>query len=166
MIQSWITNYSAFPNTTQRCNHGEIFGATSAMVGQNLPPGWNRVTISEHLGVTVVTVVEPKFSDTLTLFQPWGGRFCPPLQRLHQNFSCGYISAVYVQIIENVCWVVIQFWHFISKKLKKWGINSPCHKQNLNMTYLMVKTVYILWFSWNSIINWFLQLALAQVSLH
>ena len=35
---------------TQRCNHGGIFGATSAMLGQNLPPpGWNRVMVSENL---------------------------------------------------------------------------------------------------------------------
>ena len=38
----------------QRCNHWEIYGATSAMVGQNLPPppGWNRVKASENLGGT------------------------------------------------------------------------------------------------------------------
>ena len=46
----------------QRCNSGEIFGATSAMLGQNLPPlppGWNRVKISENLGATGVTLVSP-----------------------------------------------------------------------------------------------------------
>ena len=36
------------PVQFQRCNHGEIFGATSAMVGQKLPPGWNRVKASEN----------------------------------------------------------------------------------------------------------------------
>ena len=44
----------------QRRNHGEIYGATSAMVGQNLPPpGWNRVKASENLGVTAVAPVAP-----------------------------------------------------------------------------------------------------------
>ena len=44
----------------QTCNHGEIFGATSAMVGQNLsPPGWNRITVSENLGATAVAPVAP-----------------------------------------------------------------------------------------------------------
>ena len=44
----------------QRCNHGDIFGATSAMVGQNLPPlGWNRVKVSENLGATAVAPVAP-----------------------------------------------------------------------------------------------------------
>ena len=39
----------------QRCNHEEIFGATSAMVGQILPPpppSWNRVKESGNLGAT------------------------------------------------------------------------------------------------------------------
>ena len=57
----------------QRCNHGEIFGATSVMVGQNLPPPppvWNSVKLSENLGATAVAVVAPavtslpvKFTD-------------------------------------------------------------------------------------------------------
>ena len=48
----------------QKCNHREILGATSAMVGQNLlPPGWNRVNlmvkVSENLGATAVAPVAP-----------------------------------------------------------------------------------------------------------
>jgi hypothetical protein len=42
-------------------------------------------------GATGAIAVAPKFSDTLTLFQPGGGRFCPPLARSHLNFSCGYV---------------------------------------------------------------------------
>ena len=49
---------------SQRCNHGEIFGATSAMVGQNLPPpGWNRVKVSENSPVTPAVFVPPKDSN-------------------------------------------------------------------------------------------------------
>ena len=39
-----------------------MFGATSAMLGQNLTPlqrGWNRVKVSEDLGVTGVALVAP-----------------------------------------------------------------------------------------------------------
>ena len=32
-------------------------------------------------GATGATVVTPNFWDTLTLLQPGGGKFCPPLQR-------------------------------------------------------------------------------------
>jgi hypothetical protein len=35
--------------------------------------------------------VAPKFSDTLTLSQPGGGRFCPPLQRSNLNFPRDYV---------------------------------------------------------------------------
>ena len=48
--------------TMQRCNHREIFDATSAMLGQNLPsapPGWNRVKVSENLGATANAPVAP-----------------------------------------------------------------------------------------------------------
>ena len=40
---------------------------------------------------TGATAVAPKFSDTLTLFQPGGGRFCPPLARSHLDFPRGYV---------------------------------------------------------------------------
>ena len=47
----------------QRCNHWEIFGATSAMQwwGRINPPGWNRVKVSENLGATAVTPVVLKY---------------------------------------------------------------------------------------------------------
>ena len=44
-------------------------------------------------GTTGLTMVAPKFSVTFTLFQPEGTDSAPPLQRLHQNFPRGYISA-------------------------------------------------------------------------
>ena len=37
-------------------------------------------------GATGATAVALKFSDALTLFQPWGGRFCPTSQRSQKNF--------------------------------------------------------------------------------
>ena len=38
--------------------NGKHFGATYAMLGQNLPPpGWNRVKVSENLGATAVALV-------------------------------------------------------------------------------------------------------------
>ena len=45
----------------QRCKRGEIFGVTSAMLGQNMPltPDWNRVKVSANLGVTAVAPVAP-----------------------------------------------------------------------------------------------------------
>ena len=44
----------------QRCNLGEIFGATSAMLGRICPPpGWNRIKVSENLCATAVTPVFP-----------------------------------------------------------------------------------------------------------
>ena len=47
-------------------------------------------------GATGVTVVAPKFSDTLTLSQPGGGgRFCPPSQRSHLNFPHSYVPVTY-----------------------------------------------------------------------
>ena len=37
----------------QRCNRGEIFGATYSMLGaESAPPGRNRVKVSENLGAT------------------------------------------------------------------------------------------------------------------
>ena len=47
---------------------------------------------------TGATAVAPKFSDTLTLFQPGGGRFCPPLARSHLNLPCGYVPDTYVLV--------------------------------------------------------------------
>ena len=45
-------------------------------------------------GPTGASVVAPKFSDTLTLFHQRGwADSAPPLQRLHQKFPHGYISA-------------------------------------------------------------------------
>ena len=44
-----------------------------------------------NCGRTYATAVAPRFSDTLTLFQPGGGRFCPPLAGLHLNFRRGYV---------------------------------------------------------------------------
>ena len=41
--------------------------------------------------VTGAFVVAPKFSDTLTLSQPQGGRFCPPSQRSQLSFPHGYV---------------------------------------------------------------------------
>ena len=40
-------------------NHGKNFGSTSAMVGRICPPGWDRVKVSENLGVTAVAPVAP-----------------------------------------------------------------------------------------------------------
>ena len=46
--------------TVQRCNRGEIFGATHSMLGaESAPPGWNRVKVSENLGATAVAPVAP-----------------------------------------------------------------------------------------------------------
>ena len=44
-----------------RCNCGEIFGATSAMLGQNLSPlvGIGLRYVSENLGATAVEPVAP-----------------------------------------------------------------------------------------------------------
>ena len=42
-------------------------------------------------GATGATAVEPKFSDSLTLSQPGGGKFCPPSQRLNLNFPRDYV---------------------------------------------------------------------------
>ena len=39
-----------------------------------------------------MTVVAPKFSDTLTLFQP-GVRFCPYIAEVPPKTPCGYIFA-------------------------------------------------------------------------
>ena len=41
------------------------------MVGQNLPPGWNRVNISENLGVTVVAPVAPMDTSLNSLGIPF-----------------------------------------------------------------------------------------------
>ena len=43
----------------QRCNRGEIFGATSAMLAESVPPGGNRVKVSENLCVTAVAPAAP-----------------------------------------------------------------------------------------------------------
>ena len=48
-------------------------------------------------GATGAIAVAPKFSDSLTLFQPGGTDSAPPLQRLHQKFPLGYISALFVK---------------------------------------------------------------------
>ena len=49
-------------------------------------------------GATGAIAVAPKFSDTLTLFQPGGARFCPPLARSHLNLPCGYVPDTYVLV--------------------------------------------------------------------
>ena len=46
-------------------------------------------------GATGATAVAPKFSDTLTLFQPGGADSAPTSQRSHQKIACDYISAIY-----------------------------------------------------------------------
>ena len=47
-------------HVNQRCNRGEIFGATHSVVGaESAPPGWNRVKVSEILGATAVAPVAP-----------------------------------------------------------------------------------------------------------
>ena len=46
-------------------------------------------------GATGATTVAPKFSDTLTLFQPERADFAPLLQRSHQKFPHGYISGLH-----------------------------------------------------------------------
>ena len=54
-------------------------------------------------GATGATTVAPKFSDTLTLFQPGGGgRFCPPSQRSNVNFPRDYVPAVHV-LLNEIC---------------------------------------------------------------
>ena len=45
-------------------------------------------------GATGATTVAPKFSDTSTLSQPRGGRFCPPLQRSQLKFFSDYVPAM------------------------------------------------------------------------
>ena len=47
------------PCIDRGCNHREIIGAMSAMAGRIAPSGWNRVKISENLGVTAVAPVAP-----------------------------------------------------------------------------------------------------------
>ena len=42
--------------TCLECNHGENLGSTSAMVGRI---DWDRVKVSENLGVTAVAQVAP-----------------------------------------------------------------------------------------------------------
>ena len=51
-------------------------------------------------GATGATMFAPKFLDNLTLFKPGrgGGRFCPPLGKLHQKFSCGYVPGRYLDL--------------------------------------------------------------------
>ena len=44
-------------------NHGENLGSTFAMVGRICPPGWDRVKVSENLGVTAVAPVAPAVSS-------------------------------------------------------------------------------------------------------
>ena len=50
-------------------------------------------------GATGATPVTPKFSDTLTLFHPGGGRFCTQSAWLHLNFPCGYGPGSTFQIL-------------------------------------------------------------------
>ena len=45
-------------------------------------------------GATGATTVAPKFSDTLTLSQPGGDRFCPPSQRSNLNYPHDYVPAL------------------------------------------------------------------------
>ena len=43
-------------------------------------------------GMTGTTAVPPKFSNTLTLFQPWGQILSTIAEVAPQKFPCGYIS--------------------------------------------------------------------------
>ena len=54
-------------------------------------------------GATGATAVAPKFSDTLTLFQPGGADSAPTSQRSHQKIACDYISDMYQKTPEKQC---------------------------------------------------------------
>ena len=51
-----------------------------------LSPAWTK-TSSISPGATGATAVAPKFSDTLTLFHPRGGRFCPTIAEVAPKIS-------------------------------------------------------------------------------
>ena len=53
---------------------------------------WLIATRDVTAGATDATAVAPKFSDTLTLFQPGGTNSAKPSHRLHPKFPRGYIS--------------------------------------------------------------------------
>ena len=59
-------------------------------------------------GATGATPVAPKFSDTLTLSQPGGGRFCPPSQRSNLNFPCDYVPGPNVKYVIDYTATCIQ----------------------------------------------------------
>ena len=71
----------------------------------------NAKTISRDVttGATSATEVAPKFSDNLTLSQPRGGRFCPPLQRSQLKFSCGYVPDIYQLSLDSSIYILIFF---------------------------------------------------------
>ena len=53
-------------------------------------------------GATCGTVVAPKFSNTLTLFQPRGADSAPTWQRLHQNIPSSYISESFLNLFKSL----------------------------------------------------------------
>ena len=50
-------------------------------------------------GATGATAVAPKFSDTLTQFQPGGTDSAQTSQRSYQNFPHGYIYDIYGYLV-------------------------------------------------------------------
>ena len=52
----------------QRCNLGDIFGATSAMLGRICPSDKNRVKVADNLGATAVTPVAPAVRSPIIKF--------------------------------------------------------------------------------------------------
>jgi hypothetical protein len=46
--------------------------------------------VTNYKDVSARVTGGPKFSDTLTLFQP-GGKFCPPSQRSNLNYAHGFV---------------------------------------------------------------------------
>ena len=65
----------------------------------------DKVSRDVSTGTTSATAVAPKFSDTLILFQPGMGRFCPPPALLHLNFPCGYIPVVNTNLFNRSHWL-------------------------------------------------------------
>ena len=50
-------------------NHGNFLAATSAMVVESAPLGWDRVKVSENLGATSVAPVAPVVTSLPFIYQ-------------------------------------------------------------------------------------------------
>ena len=53
---------------TQRCNRGEFWCDLCDVGAESVPPGWNRVKVSENLGATTVASVAPAVMNALSFF--------------------------------------------------------------------------------------------------